>query len=241
MTSADDEIRIFREAQRLLGKHVPAELLARGWAVADLDVSDDAPLEFFWPPTAPAGYGGLPEWSTDAAQKRSGMYGSRPTPWIRPTRITRTDSGWQVDYGEGLAQAPDAMIAHADDESLLDDLRRIEWWPMSVKEARQIQNQRILHTTYADAYDDHKRGYSIRTEPYESRLREVYDRIRSKTPNLMTDPVTTADPDAWKWAGDLHARARIIDGEMWASAVRTARAGGEGWDTSGPKRAPHGN
>jgi hypothetical protein len=233
MASADDEIERMNEGWRLLGRDVQVELIARGWAVADLNVSDDTPLEFFWPPTAPFGYGGLPKWSHVGQETEN--YRARPTPWVSPTRITQVGSAWRVDYGEAIAQAPDAPIEHTDDHALLNDLPRIEWWPMPVAEARRIQNQRVLHTTHADAYDQHSLGYRIETEPYESRLREVYDQIRSET------PITMGDPDAWKWAGDLHARMRIIDGEMWASAVRTARAGGEGWDTSGPKRVPDEN
>lgn len=238
MTSADDEIRIDNEGWRLLGRDVPAELIARGWSVADLNVADDVPLEFFWPPTAPVGYGGLPEWSDEAAQKRPEMFGSRPTPWISPTRITRVGSAWRVEYGEANAQAPDAPIEHTEDQALLEDLPRIEWWPIPVEEARRLQHERVLHTTFADAYDQHSLDYQIRTEPFESRLREVYDRIRSKTSIMLKDPVTRADPEDWRWTGDLRARMRIIDGEMWASAVRTARAGGDDWGTSGPKRIP---
>lgn len=232
MTSADDEIRILKEGWRLLGRDAQAELLARGWAVVDLNVADDAPLEFFWPPTAPLGYGDRVEKRGPDIQMRPEIYPARSTPWIRPTRIFRTGSAWRINFGEAIAQAPDASVEHADDESLLDDLPRIEWWPLPVDEARSLQNERVLHTTYAEAYDQHSLGYFIRTEPYESRLQEVYDRIQSKKPILM------GDPDAWRWTGDLHARVRIIDGEMWASAVRTARAGGEDWATSSAKNDP---
>ncbi|MFT4258134.1 hypothetical protein [Microbacterium sp.] len=218
MTSADDEIHILKEGWRLLGHHVQAELLARGWQVTNLDVADDAPLEFFWPPTAPVGYGD----HTEAAPRRPPeMSSSRPNPWTRPTTITHVGSGWLVEYGAAIAQAPDAPIEHTDDDALLADLPRIEWWPMSVDEAGRLEHERVLRTTYADAYDQHSLGYGIMTEPYLSRLREVCDRIYSN-PAVMTD-----DPQPWRWAGDLRARARIIDGEMWASAVRTARAGGD--------------
>lgn len=230
MTSADDEIRIHKEGWRLLGRDVQAELLARGWVVADLNVADDAPLEFFWPPTAPLGYGSQLDQRTSAEPKPPEMSNPRPTPWIRPSRITRVCSVWRITYGEAIAQAPDTWVEHTDEKSLLDDVPRVEWWPMSVDEARRIQHERVLHTTYADAYDQHSLGYFIRTEPYESRLRELYDRIWSKTLIMM------GDAEAWKWAGDLHARARIIEGEMWASAVRTALAGGDGWDVDGVKR-----
>lgn len=43
---ADDEIRIVRDGWRLPGDDVKTLLLSRGWAVADLDVGDDEPLEF---------------------------------------------------------------------------------------------------------------------------------------------------------------------------------------------------
>lgn len=230
MTSADDEIHILKEGWRLLGHDVQAELLGRGWVVADLTVADDEPLEFFWPPTAPVGYGGLPEWSDPAMQKRRQMFGSRPTPWHKPTRITRDGTCWRVLYGEAVAQEPDPPTVHADDEALLNDLPRIEWWPMTVEEAKQIQNQRVLHTTWADAYNQHSLGYFIRSQPYEGRTNELRERMQSDKAVLM------GDTNAWRWAGDLGARARIIDGEAWASAVRTARAGGDGWDTSGPKK-----
>lgn len=229
MTSGDDEIRILNEGWRLLGSDVQAELVARGWAVADLDIGDDEPLEFFWPPTAPVGYGREPDELPLSSGRTPEPTTPRQTPWTLPTRISRIGSGWRVEYGEAIAQKPDDPVEHADDKGLLRDLPRIEWWPMSVEEARELEHQRVLHATYADAYDDHSLGYSIQTEPYAGRLNEIFERLRGKIQGTM------ADPDAWRWSGDLRARMRIIDGQMWASAVRTARAGGEGWDTSGPK------
>lgn len=226
-----DEMRFFHEGWRLVGNDVQAGLLARGWSVTDLDVADDEPLEFFWPPTAPVGYGGLAEWTAPEVLKRPQMFGPRQTPWMAPTRITRCPEGWRVRYGEAISQEPDPSTVHPTDKALLGDLPRIEWWPMSVEEAKELQEQRVLHTTWADAYDQHSLGYLIRTEPYEGRLLELRERVYTDTPVIVTD-------DAWKWAGDLKARTRIIDGEAWASAVRSARAGGHDWDTSGPKRSP---
>ncbi|MFV4913991.1 hypothetical protein PFZ49_10670 [Microbacterium lacticum] len=227
MTSGDDEIHILNEGWRLLGSDIQAELVARGWAVANLDIDDDEPLEFFWPPTAPIGYGRESDNPFSPPGRPPEMTAPRETPWILPTRIARIPSGWRVEYGEAIAQQPDDPVEYADDKALLDDLPRIEWWPMSVKEARELEHQRVLHTTYADAYDDHSLGYRIQTEPYAGRRHEIFERLRGRI------QVTMADPDAWRWSGDLHARLRIIDGQMWASAVRTARAGGDGWSISG--------
>lgn len=80
MADLDDEIRILKESIRLLGDGVQTTLLNRGWAPKTLDVADDQPIEWFWPPTAPIGYGGLPELSDLAIQKRPQMYGRRHTP-----------------------------------------------------------------------------------------------------------------------------------------------------------------
>lgn len=223
--SADDEIRMLTESWRLLGNDVPTNLLDRGWRVADLEVSDDQPLEWFWPPTAPVGYGGLPEWSDEIVQHRPAMYGRRPTPWTVPTRITRSETGWLVQYGTAMAQQPDLPVEHRDDASLLAELERVEWWPMPVEEARQISMERLWTTTQAAAYDQHVVGFLLKTEPYDGRANE----LRAQ----MGKPRPMGDPDTWKWSGDLGARLSLVDAEAWTSAVRSARAGGEGWDTSG--------
>ena len=44
-------------------------------------------------------------------------------------------------------------------------------------------------------------------------------------------PVGTSE---WPLTGDLASRSLLNDAEAWASAVRTARAGGEGWEVNGP-------
>lgn len=230
--STDDEIRMLKDGWRLLGNDVQAELIARGWAVTDLDVADDEPLEFFWPPTAPVGYGGLPEWNNEAMAKRPQMYGPRPCPWLSPTRIARHGEGWKVVFGTAIAQEPDESI-ELDDEELHRQLERIEWWPMTIDEARQLQMERLMHTTRAAAHDDHSLGYMIRTEPYEGWMREIYERIASGQ-SITMGQVMAGDRKALRWKGDLRARASLIEAEAWASAVRSARAGGVGWDVSGP-------
>ncbi|WP_281873137.1 hypothetical protein [Brachybacterium paraconglomeratum] len=55
--TTDDEIRIIKDAARLLGDDVAGRLWTRGWAVAELEVDSDAPLQWYWPPTAPTLYG----------------------------------------------------------------------------------------------------------------------------------------------------------------------------------------
>ncbi|HIY65093.1 MAG TPA: hypothetical protein H9830_02310, partial [Candidatus Agrococcus pullicola] len=190
--------------------------------VRDLGVDDEEPLEWFWPPTAPVGYDGAPKPTDETIQRQH-------SPWTAPTRLTKTDHTWRLAYGEAIAQKPDPPQEYAESSHLLDDLRRIEWWPMTVQEAGKIQAERLMHTTRAAAYDLHSQGFTISTEPYETRMRELHDRMRSnKTAHL-------GDREARKWAGDLGARLSLIDAEAWASAVRTARAGGEGWSVSGPE------
>ncbi len=223
-----DEIRRLIEAHRLLLNNVETTLLSRGWAAADLEVGDNESLEFFWPPTAPVGYGGLPEWIHPSAEKRPGMFRPRRTPWNEPTIIRRARDKWVLNYGTAIAQKPDASQEY-DAAKLFADLERIEWWPMSIEEARELQAQRLFNTTYADAYDQFSLGPSMQTEPYTSRIVELHDRLWPKKHLLR------GDPGARKWAGDLRARLRLVDAEAWTSAVRSARAGGEGWDTSGPE------
>lgn len=227
VSAADDEIRILTESWRLLGDDVPTNLLDRGWRVADLEVGDEEPLEWFWPPTAPVGYGGLPEWSDELVQHRPHLYGRRPTPWTVPTRISRSERGWLVQYGTAKAQQPDAPIDHDSDAALLADLERVEWWPMPVEEARQISMERLWTTTQAAAHDQHVLGsWLASTEPYAGRINE----LRTK----MGKAVLMDSAGSWKSYGDIGPRMSLVDAESWASAVRTARAGGEGWDLSGP-------
>lgn len=221
---APDEIRILKEGWRLLGNDVQAELVARGWAVAALDVADDEPLEFFWPPTAPVHYGGLPEWRDRPAEHRPDLHPPRRTPWTAPTRITRTDTGWLLVYGQAIAQDPDEPVEYTSDEVLMADLERIEWWPMSVDEAHQIQRERLYVVTAAAANDDHYQGFTI-TEPYGSRITELMEHVRFDA--VQQNGLGAADePSTSRPRGNLDARMKLIDAAAWASAVRTSRVAG---------------
>jgi hypothetical protein len=234
MTDPNEEFRFIEDALRLLGNDVQSDLASRGWAVADLGVPDGDPLEWFWPPTAPVGYGGLSDWSDEAMQHRPQMHGPRHTPWRVPTRITKAQGGWRVEYGEAIAQEPDAVAEYADDASLLADLERIECWPMNLDEARLIRRERLFAVTTALAQDAHYQGFTV-TEPYSSRINAIRPHLmfeRSRAVGLAA----TAPPSTPRPRGDLAAHMNLIDAEAWASAVRTARAGGEGWGVSGPER-----
>jgi len=83
------------------------------------------------------------------------MHGHHQTPWTRPIRIARTGSLGRVEFGEAIAQQPDPPREHADDESLLADLERIECWPMDVEETRRIRAARIVEFVTAMAHDQH--------------------------------------------------------------------------------------
>lgn len=178
MTSADDEIRMLKDAMRLLDGGVEHTLLGRGWAVANRDAATDEDLEWFWPPMA-------------------------PLPWTSPTRITRDGTGWLVTFGEASAQRPGEPEHFSTDEALLAELERIEWWPMSVAEARSLSNGRVLELVHAAAHDLHVRACEV-TEPYLTQLR-------------------TPQPH-----GDESAQRMLIQGAAWASAERTRRAGDAG-------------
>lgn len=150
------------------------------------------------------------------------------TPWTAPTRILQhPDAVWKLRYGEALAQQPDAPKRFAADAELLDDLGRIESWPMSIEERRTEERNRVWATTVADAHNDHHLGIPI-TEPYGTWLAEI-DARREARDGRVDD---TYSPEL-KF-GDLHAQRRLVDAGSWASAVRTARAGKPGWSSDGP-------
>lgn len=222
--STEDEIRRLNEAVRLFRDDVESGLLARGWAVTDLAVGDETPLEFFWPPTAPIGYGELPEPMDEAMRRRPSMYGTRTTPWTRPTRITQAVDGWVVEYGEAPGLQPDRPVHVTDGSALLADLERIECWPMSVPEAKQLRMERVYATTVADAHDDHSFGF-FPTEPYVSRLRDLRGHLEADRASRLGLEADGA-PCTSRPRGDLSARRRLIDAEAWASHVRSSRLGG---------------
>lgn len=209
--SSDDEIRFIKDSHRLLGHHVGSELLSRGWAVADLNVADEEDLEWFWPPTASLNYRGHPEWVHPSVRVRPQMGGPRSTPWTAPTRITSAGGSWRVDYGETPALKPGTPCLYLDEASLLADLERVEWWPMTVQEAHQLQAERLLNVTTAWAWNNHYLSGDV-TEPHGSRFDEI-------------SAIQELPREQWP-LGDLKARYLLVDAEAWASAVRTDRAGG---------------
>ncbi|WP_251021998.1 hypothetical protein [Streptomyces sp. ISL-10] len=152
MADSDDPICFTLGMLRFLGDDVASTLSERGWAVADPDV---VPLEWFWPPTAPVGYGGLPEMASETMRKRPHLFGPRHTPWTAPTRLTKTGTTWTLEYGKAIAKSPDAPRAYADEAELRADLERIECWPMPVDEAKRLRAERIVAVTTAIAHDNH--------------------------------------------------------------------------------------
>lgn len=221
--SADEEIRRLTDAVRLFQDDVDSRLLARGWVVTDLTVPDEVPLEFFWPPTAPVEYGGDPEPTDEAMRSRPTMYGTRITPWTRPTRITHAPEGWVVEYGEAPNLLPDQPARFAVGAELLADLERIECWPMSVAEAERLRMERVYSTTVADARDDHRFGF-FPTDPYFTRMQELQALIfadRTRAPDFSMDE----EPPTPRPRGDLAAQLRLVEAEAWASEVRTSRLG----------------
>lgn len=56
MTCPGGEIRFTEDALYPLRDDIESRSLTRGWAVADLEVIDGGPLEWFWSPNAPVGY-----------------------------------------------------------------------------------------------------------------------------------------------------------------------------------------
>lgn len=214
--SSDDEIRFIKVSHRLLGDHVGSELLSRGWVVADLKVDDAEDLEWFWPPTAPINYRGHPEWVHPSVRVRPQVAGHpRSTPWTAPTRITGAGGSWRVDYGETATLKPESPRRYLDEGSLLSDLERVEWWPMTVDEARRLQGERLLSVITAWAWNNHYLSGHL-TEPYGSRFDEI--------------PALRDLPREQRPLGNLDARYLLVDAEAWASAIRTDRVRGSGSD-----------
>jgi len=233
VTSPDDELRFILNVLRWIDADVASRLWKRGWAVADLTVGEGESLQWFWPPTAPVGYGGLPDWGDEIMQRRPQMFGPRQTPWTRPTRITRAGTVWTLEYGDAIAQKPDTAQEYVDDTALIADLERIEYWPMTIEETREIQAARILEVTRANAQNAHYRGV-FPTEPYASRTNVI--RAHQLFEHQRARGVADAEPPSTaRMPGDLNAQGNLVDAEAWASAVRTARAGGNGWGVNGPE------
>lgn len=220
--TADDEIRIIKDAARLLGADVAGRLWSRGWAIADQEARRGSSIVWYWPPTAPAGY----------RQRTDDDGGScRETPWTAPTRLTRTREGWYLEYGSAVGQPPARPELYTDEDELVTNLGRIEWWPMHINEVQELRVKRIAEVTMALASDDHYRACTP-TEPYASRLEHLREHIRHE--HRRSRPRDRARPSTPRKPGDLTAQFLLADADAWVSAMRTARAGGKGWATSGP-------
>ena len=229
----DDEIRFILNAMRWIDADVTSRLWTRGWVVADLAVGEGESLEWFWPPTAPVGYGGLPEGVDEILQRRPQMFGPRQTPWTRPTRITGSGTVWTLKYGEATAQTPAAPRHYANTTALISDLERIECWPMTVEETHEIRAVRVFDVTTAIAHDDHYVAV-FPTEPYASRGNVI--RAHQQFEHARSQGATGVEPPAAaRIRGDLRAQSMLVEADAWASAVRTARAGGDGWDATRPE------
>lgn len=239
----EEEIRRLKAEFAFEDKDVPTRLLSRGWIVTNIDVADDEPLEYFWPPTAPIGYGGLEERKDELLLRRYGIDPrSRPCPWLSPTTIMRKGSDWQVTYGRAIAQEPDPT-KELDDATLLDRIVEIEWWPMSPQRARRLKAERILTVAECVAYDQfYMVSCMTETEPYMSRIDEIRKLIEQDQELKASrdgQPYVNGrwiDPD-----GDLPMRISLIEAEAWASAIRNVEAGGNGWTLEGPPRDTEGD
>ena len=231
--SSSDDFRFEMNTLRWIDADVTSQLSRRGWAVNDLSVGATEPLEWFWPPTAPVGYGGLPDWSDEPMQRRPQLFGPRLTPWIRPTRISGTTTGtWIVEYGEAAALQPAALQKYEQDAELVAELERIECWPMTVEETQQLRVARVFEVTTAMAHNAHYLGVLL-TEPYASRQNLIRVNQRYEHSQYRGTPGNELRPVA-RLSGDLASQSLLNDAEAWASAVRTARAGGDGWGVNGP-------
>jgi len=235
VATPDDVIRFIVSAMKWIDPDVASRLWTRGWAVADLSVGRGEPLEWFWPPTAPVGYGGLPDWGDETMQRRPQLFGPRQTPWTRSTRITGTGSVWTLEYGEAVARKPAARRIYRDTSTLIADIERIECWPMTIDKTRVIREARVFDVTTALAHDVHYLAL-FPIEPYASRRNRIrahqqFEQARSQGADGIKPPPVA------RIHGDLQAQSMLLDAEAWASAVRTARAGGAGWDLNGPAEA----
>lgn len=211
-----------------LAGDVGTTLLQRGWVVANPHAAYHEPLEWFWPPTAPLGHAGLPEWQHAGARARPQLYGRRQTPWIVPTRILRVGDAWRVRYGTAIAQAPDADSDFSDDADMLSCLEAIECWPLTLEATARIRDERIVAMVTAFARDDHYLAMTV-TEPYGSRLDAIQEQ------RWAALGASSARPSSPRRPGSLDAQWILADADAWASAVRTARAGGDGWGVNGPQ------
>lgn len=216
MTSTDDEVQFLLNTPRL-SQDVPSVLASHGWTCVTSEARNDETIEWIWPPTAPVGYAGQPEWTDPGVRVRPHFDVPRVSPWTAPTRLLQhANATWELQYGAAHAQPADESRRYSDHTELLADLERFESWPMSLEEWRRLSQERLWVTTVAAAENTHYLSMTI-TEPYGSR----FDAISASE-------ITVRDEQA-QW--------RLVDAEAWTSAVRTARAGGPDWGPNGPADA----
>lgn len=186
---------------------VGVDLVARGWVVEDSGADERV---WFWPPTAPARYGGLGDPRVGSLGPRDIDWGEWTTPWKSPTRLKKTGDGLLLEYGEAIAQKPDEPREYFDRDELKNDLERIESWPLSIDEMEEIRMKRIYDVTRAAAHNDHD-CTPYYTEPYVSRIKE----LRKKDSKMLPG-------GEWQWRG----KWSLLDAEAYASAMRNERVGG---------------
>ncbi|WP_040168224.1 hypothetical protein [Microbacterium gorillae] len=196
-------------------ENVTATLIDRGWSALDPQLAAERPVTWVWPPTTVDG--GIPGGYTDFPGGR--IFTRPPRPWTLPTRVSTRDDGWLVEFGRTATLPPAPARTFADPAALLTALEEIEWWPLSVAEAREIQYDRIIASVHAAAYDQFMEGGEI-TEPYASRLTEL------RRPDRHGSPASP--PWVSRFEGNVNAVRTLIEAEAWASDVRTGRAANGG-------------
>jgi hypothetical protein len=146
---------------------------------------------------------------------------------IGTTSVDVIHSFWVPRLGGKI----DSIPGQVNTITLLADIEGIECWPMSVEESLQIRMERVFQATCAAAHNEHYLGFTY-TEPYVTRYNLVMRQLRlEKAQGGVHGAVAVPAPSRPR--GDLNAQLLLIDAEAWASAVRTARAGGERGEEGG--------
>ncbi|MBM7795294.1 hypothetical protein [Pseudoglutamicibacter cumminsii] len=225
-----DDIELFMNAFSSVNQDIGGLLWKRGW-LADTNVADDEELSWFWPPTAPVGFGGLPEWSGRLAKLPAGTLPPRRTPWTKPTTLRKVNGAWHLEFGQAPQLEARETTKYSNEYDLLQDLKAIECWPLTVEENRDIRMHWLYQAMKAESRHDHYR--TVRpTEPYATRIEELQEHVDWENDALeaaRTGRELPAPPQRARPHGDVKAKLLMAEAESWASAVRTARVGGPGW------------